>query len=111
MDSWPMILAAVVAASPSTMNLPPATKANMPVSIVMSQKKPAALALKRAEPSALALIDGIIGFSFLLTTRLDRGAGAALSRPQGRSWRRADQAKGRACRRSGRGLTATMNRE
>ena len=53
-----MILAAVVAASPVTMNLPPAMKANIPVIMVSSQKKPAILALKSGEDSVISEANG-----------------------------------------------------
>jgi hypothetical protein len=50
------MLAAVAAASPDTTNRLPARKANMPVSMVINQKNPAALALKSGDVSAIGSV-------------------------------------------------------
>jgi hypothetical protein len=50
------MLAAVAAASPDTINLPPMNMAIPPVRKVINQKNPAVLALKRGDVSAIRSI-------------------------------------------------------
>src|SRR6266849_10684347 len=54
--SCPRMLVAVAAASPDTISLPPTNKANVLVSVVINQQRPAVLALKSGEGSAIRSI-------------------------------------------------------
>src|SRR5216683_7730657 len=50
------MLVAVAAASPDTISRPPTNRANVLVSVVINQQRPAVLALKSGDPSAIRSI-------------------------------------------------------